>query len=230
MHEPGFYEKYIKRLIDIICCSAFLLVFWWLYIILVVLVMIKLGRPVLFKQARPGKDEKIFMLYKFRSMTDARDQDGNLLPDSERLPLFGKMLRKSSLDELPELFNIIKGDMSIIGPRPLLVQYLSRYNQFQHRRHEVRPGLTGYAQAYGRNSLTWEERFEKDVYYVDHLSFGLDVKILFKTIVTVFKREGISSETSATMEVFMGTKENNASEKISAEAESEVSKSKEELK
>lgn len=230
MHEPGFYEKYIKRLIDIICCSAFLLVFWWLYIILVVLVMIKLGRPVLFKQARPGKDEKIFMLYKFRSMTDARDQDGNLLPDSERLPLFGKMLRKSSLDELPELFNIIKGDMSIIGPRPLLVQYLSRYNQFQHRRHEVRPGLTGYAQAYGRNSLTWEEKFEKDVYYVDHLSFGLDVKILFKTIVTVFKREGISSETSATMEVFMGTKENNASEKISAEAESEVSKSKEELK
>ena len=230
MHEPGFYEKYIKRLIDIICCSAFLVVFWWLYIILAVLVMIKLGRPVLFKQARPGKDVKIFMLYKFRSMTDARDQDGNLLPDSERLPSFGKMLRKSSLDELPELFNIIKGDMSIIGPRPLLVQYLSRYNQFQHRRHEVCPGLTGYAQAYGRNSLTWEEKFEKDVYYVDHLSFGLDVRILFKTIVTVFKREGISSETSATMEVFMGTKENNKFEKNFVEAELGVSESEEESK
>lgn len=230
MHKPGVYEKYIKRLIDIICCISFLTVFWWLYVILAVLVMIKLGRPVLFKQDRPGKDEEIFILYKFRSMTDARDQNGNLLPDNERLPAFGRMLRKSSLDELPELFNIIKGDMSIVGPRPLLVQYLSRYNQFQHRRHEVRPGLTGYAQAYGRNSLSWEEKFEKDVYYVDHLSFGLDIRILFKTIVTVLKREGISSETSATMEVFMGTKENNISAEISSKVESEVPKSKEELK
>lgn len=230
MHRPGIYEKYIKRFIDIAFCMMFLVVFWWLYIIIALLVRIKLGSPVLFKQERPGKNEKVFMLYKFRSMTDARDQNGNLLPDNERLPAFGRMLRKSSLDELPELFNIIKGDMSIVGPRPLLVQYLSRYNQFQHRRHEVRPGLTGYAQAYGRNSLSWEEKFEKDVYYVDHLSFGLDIRILFKTIVTVLKREGISSETSATMEVFMGTKENNISAEISSKVESEVPKSKEELK
>lgn len=230
MHKSGIYEKYIKRLIDVVFCTMFLAVFWWLYIIIAIFVKMKLGSPVLFKQERPGKNETVFMLYKFRSMTDARDQNGNLLPDNERLPAFGRMLRKSSLDELPELFNIIKGDMSIVGPRPLLVQYLSRYNQFQHRRHEVRPGLTGYAQAYGRNSLSWEEKFEKDVYYVDHLSFGLDIRILFKTIVTVLKREGISSETSATMEVFMGTKENNISAEISSKVESEVPKSKEELK
>ena len=222
MHRPGIYEKYIKRFIDIAFCMMFLVVFWWLYIIIALLVRIKLGSPVLFKQERPGKNEKVFMLYKFRSMTDARDRNGNLLPDNERLPAFGQMLRKSSLDELPELFNIIKGDMSIVGPRPLLVQYLPRYNQFQHRRHEVRPGLTGYAQAYGRNSLSWEEKFEKDVYYVDHLSFGLDIRIIFKTVLTVLKREGISSDTSATMEVFMGTKENLAD--ISSGSEEEVSK------
>lgn len=207
MHQSGIYEKYIKRLIDIACCILFLGVFWWLYILLAILVKVKLGSPVLFKQTRPGKDEKQFDLYKFRSMTNECDQNGNLLPDSERLPMFGQLLRKSSLDELPELFNIIKGDMSVVGPRPLLVQYLPRYNQFQRRRHEVRPGLTGYAQAYGRNSLSWEEKFEKDVYYVDHISFGLDVKIIFKTIVTVIKREGISSETSVTMEEFKGTTE-----------------------
>lgn len=207
MHKTGIYERYIKRGINVLCCVLFLVVFWWLYVILAVLVRIKLGSPVFFKQDRLGKDEKIFRLYKFRSMTDARDKDGNLLPDSERMPTFGQMLRKSSLDELPELFNIIKGDMSIIGPRPLLTEYLTRYNVSQHRRHEVRPGLTGYAQAYGRNLLTWEEKFKKDVYYVDHLSFGLDVKILFKTVATVLKREGISAENSATMEVFMGTPE-----------------------
>lgn len=207
MHQSGIYEKYIKRLIDIAWCILFLGVFWWLYILLAILVKVKLGSPVLFKQTRPGKDEKQFDLYKFRSMTNECDQNGNLLPDSERLPMFGQLLRKSSLDELPELFNIIKGDMSVVGPRPLLVQYLPRYNQFQRRRHEVRPGLTGYAQAYGRNSLSWEEKFEKDVYYVDHISFGLDVKIIFKTIVTVIKREGISSETSVTMEEFKGTTE-----------------------
>lgn len=230
MHKSGIYEKYIKRLIDVVFCTMFLAVFWWLYIIIAIFVKMKLGSPVLFKQERPGKNETVFMLYKFRSMTDARDRDGNLLPDNERLPAFGRMLRKSSLDELPELFNIIKGDMSIVGPRPLLVQYLSRYNQFQHRRHEVRPGLTGYAQAYGRNSLSWEEKFEKDVYYVDHLSFGLDIRIILKTILTVLKREGISSDTSATMEVFMGTKENNISAEISSKVESVVPKSKEELK
>lgn len=207
MHGVSIYEKYIKRLIDVSCCLLFIVMFWWLYLILAILIKINLGSPILFKQARPGKNEKIFMLYKFRSMTDICDNEGNLLPDSERLTSFGRMLRRSSLDELPELLNIIKGDMSIIGPRPLLVQYLSRYNQFQHRRHEVRPGLTGYAQAYGRNLLSWEEKFEKDVYYVDHLSLRLDLRILFKTIATVLKREGISSENSATMEIFMGTTE-----------------------
>ncbi len=207
MRKQSFYEKYIKRLLDIACCILFIAVFWWLYGILALLVRIKLGSPVLFRQPRPGKNDKIFMLYKFRSMTDDKDASGKLLPDSERLPAFGRMLRKSSLDELPELFNILKGDMSIIGPRPLLVEYLGRYNERQRRRHEVRPGLTGYAQAYGRNSLTWEDKFEKDVYYVDHLSFGLDLKILFKTVAAVVKQEGISAENSATMEVFTGTPE-----------------------
>ncbi len=200
------YERGVKRGVDIFCSVMFLLLFWWLYVILAVLVRCKLGSPILFKQVRPGKDEKLFTLYKFRSMPDQRDAQGKLLPDDQRLPAFRKLLRGSSLDELPELFNIIKGDMSIIGPRPLLVEYLERYNTFQHRRHEIRPGLTGYAQAYGRNLISWEEKFEKDVYYVDHVSFKLDLKILLHTVASVVKREGISSETSATMEVFQGTK------------------------
>lgn len=170
-----------------------------------VLVRVKLGSPVIFCQERPGKDGKIFRLYKFRSMSDARDEQGNLLPDEQRLGRFGKTLRSLSLDELPELWCILTGALSIVGPRPLLVEYLPLYNERQRRRHEVRAGLTGYAQVHGRNALSWEERFELDVYYVDHISFLLDVQILFQTFVTVFKREGISSATSVTMEPFRGT-------------------------
>ena len=164
------------------------------------------GNPF-FTQLRPGKDEKIFKLVKFRSMTCEKDKDGNLLPDEQRLTRYGKILRATSLDELPELVNILKGDMSIVGPRPLLVEYLPRYNAFQARRHEVRPGLTGYAQVNGRNALPWEERFQMDVEYVDHITFAGDVKIILDTVGTVLKRDGISSETSVTMEEFMGTRE-----------------------
>lgn len=205
--KQGIYAKYIKRLLDIICALLAIIVFCWLYIIVAVLVWIKLGRPVLFKQARPGKDEKIFNMYKFRTMTDARDENGNLLPDDVRLTKFGKLLRSTSLDELPEAFNILKGDMSIVGPRPLLVKYLPLYNEEQKRRHEVRPGLSGYAQAYGRNSLTWEEKFDKDIYYIDHISFWLDMQILLKTVIAVLKKDNISSKTCVTMEEFNGTKE-----------------------
>ncbi len=202
------YKKYIKRVLDIICAVAALVVFWWLYIIVAVLVRVKLGSPVLFKQDRPGKDEKIFSLYKFRTMTDEKDEDGNLLPDEIRLTKFGKLLRKTSLDELPEAFNILKGDMSVVGPRPLLVKYLTRYNQYQKRRHEVRPGLTGFAQVNGRNTISWEEKFEKDVWYVDNVTFLGDVKIIFKTVWKAFgKAEGISAEGEATMNEFMGSAE-----------------------
>ncbi|MEE1314619.1 MAG: sugar transferase [Faecalimonas sp.] len=206
MKSQGIYAKYIKRLLDIVCAGAFLLVFWWLYGVLALLVRVNLGSPVIFRQPRPGKDGEIFQMYKFRTMTDERDADGKLLPDEIRLTKFGKFLRSTSLDELPEVWLILTGKLSCVGPRPLLVSYLELYNDFQSRRHEVRPGLTGYAQAYGRNTLTWEEKFEKDVYYVDHISFWLDVKILFKTVFSVLKREGISSETSATMEAFQGTR------------------------
>lgn len=207
VHKPyGPYEKYFKRPLDIFCGLAAVIVFSWLYIIVAVLVRIKLGSPVLFKQDRPGRDEKIFKLYKFRSMTDARDENGELLPDEVRLTKFGKMLRATSLDELPEAFNIIKGDMSVVGPRPLLVQYLPRYNAEQHHRHEVRPGLSGYAQVHGRNTVSWEDKFAMDVWYANHVSFLGDVKIILQTIGTAFvKQEGISSATAATMEEFMGT-------------------------
>ena len=172
------------------------------------LVKIKLGSPVIFKQARPGKNEKIFNLYKFRTMTDEKDENGNPLPDEIRLTKFGKFLRKTSLDELPEAINILKGDMSVVGPRPLLVEYLSRYNSKQKRRHEVRPGLSGLAQVNGRNACSWEEKFDYDIQYVDKITFIGDVKIVFKTVFkSFFKQEGISSETSATMEVFMGSSE-----------------------
>lgn len=204
----GFYEKYIKRLLDIACALLALIVFGWLYGLLAILVRVKLGSPILFSQERPGKNEKIFKLHKFRTMTDARDENGALLPDEERLTHFGKLLRATSLDELPEAVNILKGDMSVIGPRPLLVKYLPRYNAFQHRRHEVRPGLSGYAQVHGRNALNWEERFALDVWYVDHISFLGDLKIVFQTIGKAFiKHDGISSETSATMEEFTGLEE-----------------------
>lgn len=206
--KVGFYEKYIKRLLDIVCALLAIIVFSWLYGLLAILVKVKLGSPILFSQERPGKDEKIFKLYKFRTMTDARDENGALLPDEERLTRFGKLLRATSLDELPEAVNILKGDMSVIGPRPLLVKYLPRYNAFQHRRHEVRPGLSGYAQVHGRNALNWEERFSLDVWYVDHVSFIGDLKIVVQTIGKAFiKRDGISSDTSATMEEFTASEE-----------------------
>lgn len=201
----GPYEKYIKRPLDFCCALAAVLVFWWLYLILIILGTIFMGGNPFFTQERPGKDGKIFKLIKFRSMDNRKDKDGNLLPDNVRLNRYGRLIRKLSLDETMEVFNILKGDMSIVGPRPLLKQYIPLYNERQARRHEVRPGLTGYAQAYGRNSLTWEDKLEKDVYYVDHISFLLDVKILFKTVDVVLKREGISSETSATMEEFRGS-------------------------
>ena len=197
--------KYIKRILDIISSLLAIIILSPLLAVTAVLVKTKLGSPVLFKQERPGKDEKIFTLMKFRTMTDERDENGELLPDEVRLTKFGKFLRSTSIDELPELFNILKGDMSVIGPRPLLVKYLPRYNEHQHRRHEVRPGLSGWAQVNGRNSISWEEKFDLDVEYVDNYSFAMDVKILFMTILNVLKKEGISSETSATMEVFMGT-------------------------
>lgn len=199
------YRNGVKRFLDfmlslmgIIVLSPVLLVLW-------ILVRVKLGSPVLFHQERPGRYEKIFKLYKFRSMTDERDAEGNLLPDEVRLTKFGRILRSTSLDELPELFNILKGEMSVIGPRPLLVKYLPLYNDFQKHRHDVRPGLTGLAQINGRNAITWEKKFEYDVEYVGNISFGLDLKIFFSTVRAVLKREGISSETDATMEAFKGT-------------------------
>lgn len=207
-HKPyGPYEKYFKRPLDLYCGLAAVIVFWWLYLILAILVRIKLGSPVLFTQERPGKDEKIFKLYKFRTMTDQRDEEGRLLPDEVRLTKFGKMLRATSLDELPEAFNIIRGDMSVIGPRPLLVKYLPRYNAEQKHRHDVRPGLSGLAQVNGRNAISWEEKFRYDVEYTKKITFLGDLKIIFQTVGKAFVRqEGISSATSDTMEEFMGTK------------------------
>ena len=204
-HQKGFYEKFIKRPQDFLCALTGIIVLSPVMAVTAVLVRTKLGSPVIFTQDRPGLDGKVFKLYKFRTMTDAKDADGNLLSDEVRLTAFGKKLRSTSLDELPELFNILKGDMAVVGPRPLLVRYLPRYNAHQARRHEVRPGFTGYAQVNGRNSITWEDKFDKDVYYVDHVTFFGDWKIIFQTIKTVVKREGISSDTSATMEEFMGT-------------------------
>jgi lipopolysaccharide/colanic/teichoic acid biosynthesis glycosyltransferase len=209
-HKAGFYEKYIKRLLDIILSGIALIILSPILLIVAILVHIKLGSPVIFHQQRPGYHEKIFGLCKFRSMTDERDEKGELKPDEVRLTSFGKKLRSTSLDELPELWNIFKGDMSIVGPRPLLVRYLDRYNTHQARRHEVRPGLTGLAQVNGRNTVSWEERFDYDVQYVDNVTFLGDCKIILKTVLTVFKREGISSGTSATMEEFMGTKSEDA--------------------
>lgn len=204
--KKGFYERFVKRPLDFLCALVGLIVLSPVLMVVAILVRVKLGSPVIFKQERPGKDGKIFRLYKFRSMTDKKDSKGRLLPDEVRLTSFGKKLRSTSLDELPELFNILKGDMSIVGPRPLLVEYLEKYNAKQKRRHEVRPGLSGLAQVNGRNALNWEEKFEYDVRYVDHVTFIGDWKIIFKTIENVLKRDGINSETSATMEKFEGTK------------------------
>ena len=209
-HKKGFYEKYIKRPQDFLLALLALILFSPVLAVTALLVRTKLGSPVIFTQERPGLDGRIFKLYKFRSMTDERDADGKLLPDEVRLTNFGKKLRSTSLDELPELINILKGDMSVVGPRPLLVQYLSRYNEHQARRHEVRPGFTGLAQVNGRNTISWEEKFDWDVKYVDHVTFLGDWKIIFKTVKTVLKRDGISSESSVTMEEFMGTPEKNA--------------------
>ena len=206
-HTASFYERYIKRLLDIILSGTALIVLSPVLLVTAILVRVKLGSPVVFCQSRPGKDERIFKLYKFRSMTDARDENGQLLPDEVRLTKFGRLLRSTSLDELPELWNILRGDMSIVGPRPLLVKYLPLYNEEQKHRHDVRPGLTGWAQVHGRNTVTWEEKFRLDVWYVEHLSFWLDVKTVFLTVKKVFCREGISSATAATMEEFKGTKE-----------------------
>lgn len=205
--SKGIYEKFVKRPMDCFLATLCLLIFSPLMLILAALVRIFIGTPVLFEQERPGKDGKVFKLYKFRTMTDKRDEDGQLLADELRLTAFGKMLRSSSLDELPELFNIIKGEMSLIGPRPLLVQYLPLYNREQARRHEVRPGLTGLAQSRGRNSLSWEEKFSLDVEYVDHITFLGDMKIIVNTVNQVFKREGISDDSGVTMEEFRGSKE-----------------------
>lgn len=202
------YKKYIKRLLDFILSLIALIVLSPLMIIIYILVIIKLGKPGIFKQQRPGKDEKLFTLYKFRTMTDEKDENGNLLPDSERLTRFGKILRSTSLDELPELINIIKGDMAIVGPRPLLVEYLPLYNKEQKHRHDVRPGLTGLAQINGRNSISWENKFNDDIEYIHNINFLYDTKIVLMTIIKVLKREGITQTNNATMEKFRGNKEN----------------------
>lgn len=206
-HKKGIYEKYIKRPQDILCASLALIVLSPIMAITAILVREKLGSPILFTQDRPGINGKSFKLYKFRTMTDERDENGELLPDADRLPPFGQKLRSTSLDELPELVNILKGDMSVVGPRPLLVRYLPRYNEHQARRHEVRPGFTGLAQVHGRNAISWEVKFDWDVKYVDHITFLGDWKIIFDTVRTVLKREGINNAESATMTEFMGTEE-----------------------
>lgn len=205
-HKPyGPYEKYFKRPLDVLCGLAAVIVFGWLYIILIVLGAIFMHGNPFFTQERPGKNERIFKLIKFRTMDNRKDKDGRLLPDDVRLNKYGQFLRKTSLDELPEAFNIIKGDMSVIGPRPLLVKYLPRYNEEQRRRHEVRPGLSGYAQVHGRNAVSWPDKFKMDVEYVDHITFLGDLKIIWESVMVAFvKHDGISSATSATMEEFMG--------------------------
>ena len=206
-HRAGFYEKIVKRLLDFLLSLTALCILSPVLLILVILGAWKMKGNPFFTQQRPGKGEKIFKLIKFRTMTCETDADGKLLPDEQRLTGYGRFLRSTSLDELPELINILKGDMSIVGPRPLLVKYLPRYNAEQRRRHDVRPGLTGWAQVNGRNAISWEDKFRLDVWYVEHIGFGIDVKTIFLTVKNVLRREGISSDTSATMEEFMGTKQ-----------------------
>ena len=203
-HKAGFYEKYIKRALDIVLSGIAMILLSPVMLITAILVRVNLGSPVVFCQERPGKDEIIFKMHKFRTMTEERNENGELLPDEKRLTQFGKTLRSLSLDELPELWDIFRGKMSIVGPRHLLVKYLPLYSEEQHHRHDIKPGLTGWAQVNGRNLTSWEERFEHDIYYVNHVSFLMDVKIIFATVRCVFAREGINSEGSATMEAFEG--------------------------
>lgn len=203
------YQKYVKRLLDFIISLLAVIILSPVFLVIAVLVRIKLGKPVIFKQKRPGLNEKIFTLYKFRTMTNEKDSSGNLLPDRERLTKFSRFLRSTSLDELPELINILKGDMSFVGPRPLLVQYLPLYNEHQRKRHNVKPGLSGWAQVSGRNAISWEEKFDLDVEYVNKVSFLFDLKIFFLTIKKVIMREGINQEGEATMEYFKGSKVEN---------------------
>lgn len=203
------YRKYIKRLLDIILSMLGIIITFPIFLVVGIFVIIFLGRPAIFRQKRPGKDGKIFTLYKFRTMTNKKDKQGNLLPDEQRLTKFGKFLRKTSLDEIPEFFNILKGDMSFIGPRPLLVEYLDYYTEEEMHRHDVRPGLTGLAQVNGRNLLSWEEKFQKDLEYVNNITFINDVKIIFKTVKTVLVREGINQTGNATMKPFYRKKVNN---------------------
>ena len=205
LEQGGLYRRYFKRPMDFVLSLIAIIVLSPVLLVVALLVRTKLGSPVIFKQKRPGLNENIFTLYKFRTMTDERDKFGELLPDSVRLTKFGRFLRSTSLDELPELFNILKGDMSIVGPRPLLVQYLPLYNEHQKHRHDVRPGLSGWAQVNGRNAISWEDKFDLDVEYVNNISFLLDWKIIFLTLKKVFVREGINSETSVTMEPFKGS-------------------------
>ena len=195
------YKIFFKRFLDIIISSIFILCFWWLYIIIAILVKLKLGSPILFKQDRPGQNEKIFKMYKFRTMTDAKDGLGILLPDSERLTSFGTFLRSTSLDEIPELWNVLKGEMSLVGPRPLMPKYLAYYTEEEKKRHNVRPGVTGWAQVNGRNSLTWEDKFRYDLEYVNSVSFWFDLKIVFITIKKVFKRQDISDFSDENKEI-----------------------------
>ena len=202
--KDSFYAKYVKRLLDVVLSLCALIVLSPVLLLAALLVRIKLGGPVIFKQQRPGKDEKIFTLYKFRSMTDEKDAEGNLLPDDVRLTKFGRILRATSLDELPELWNILKGDMSIVGPRPLLVEYLPLYNASQRTRHLIKPGLTGYAQISGRNLLTWGERFSLDIEYLEKMSLFQDIKIVANTVFVILKHNDINSATHATMEDFTG--------------------------
>ena len=200
------YKLFFKRVIDIFFSLIFILLFWWLYIVVAILVKKKLGSPVLFKQKRPGLNEKIFIMYKFRTMIDKKDEKGDLLPDKDRLTKFGKFLRSTSLDEIPELWNVLKGEMSLVGPRPLLVQYLSKYTKEEKRRHEVKPGITGWAQINGRNNTTWSDRFKNDVYYVENFSFLLDMKISIQTFLKVIRRRDINQNEDVTMRNFLDEK------------------------
>lgn len=205
-HKAGFYEKFVKRFFDIFLSGMALIILSPILLVTAILVRVKLGSPVIFCQERPGKDEKIFKLHKFRSMSDTRDENGDLLPDKERLGRFGRWLRSTSVDELPELFDIFCGKMSIVGPRPLLVKYLPLYTEEQHHRHDVRPGLTGLAQVKGRNNLTWEQKFAYDIQYISNgITLKQDVSILLQTFLCVIRRKGINAEGSATMEAFTGT-------------------------
>ena len=200
------YKLFFKRVIDIFFSLIFILLFWWLYIVVVILVKKKLGSPVLFKQKRPGLNEKIFKMYKFRTMTDEKDKLGYLLPDAERLTPFGKFLRTTSLDEIPELWNVLKGEMSLVGPRPLLIEYLGFYTIEENKRHNVKPGITGWAQINGRNDTTWSDRFKNDVYYVENFSFLLDMKIIIQTFLKVIKRRDINQNEDVTMRNFLDEK------------------------